>query len=127
VTERSDLVVAAASLPVAPAVHRLSPADVVHEVAAIKQIMAEVMKEGEHYGKVPGSTKPGLFQPGAQILCLTFRLGPRFRVTKTDLPEVIASSTSRPTSTTSSPASSSAWASASPRPSRRSGATARAP
>ena len=55
-------------------------------MAAIKQIMAEVMKEGEHYGKVPGSTKPGLFQPGAQIISLTFRLGPRFRVTKTDLP-----------------------------------------
>ena len=86
-TERSDLVVAGAASPTAaPAVHRLSPADVVHEVAAIKQIMAEVMKEGEHYGKVPGSTKPGLFQPGAQILSLTFRLGPRFRVTKTDLP-----------------------------------------
>ena len=86
-SEAHDLVVAAApSPPAAPAVQRLSPADVVREVAAIKQIMAEVMKEGEHYGKVPGSPKPGLFQPGAQILSLTFRLGPRFRVTKTDLP-----------------------------------------
>jgi hypothetical protein len=86
VTETLDLVADVASRSVTPAVHRLSPADVVHEVAAIKQIMADVMKEGEHYGKVPGSNKPGLFQPGAQIIALTFRLGPRFRVTKTDLP-----------------------------------------
>lgn len=86
-SEASELLVAgAATQPAAPAVPRLSPADVVREVAVIKQIMAEVMKEGEHYGKVPGSTKPGLFQPGAQIIALTFRLGPRFRVTKTDVP-----------------------------------------
>lgn len=83
-TDSTDLALAAPAP--APAVSRLSPADVVHEVAAIKQIMAEVMKDGEHYGKVPGSSKPGLLQPGAQILALTFRLGPRFRITKTDLP-----------------------------------------
>jgi hypothetical protein len=87
VSEAHDLVVATAQNPAAAtALPRLTPADVVREVAAIKQIMAEVMKEGEHYGKVPGSNKPGLFQPGAQIITLTFRLGPRFRVTKTDLP-----------------------------------------
>jgi hypothetical protein len=81
-TDSTDLALAAP----ASAVSRLSPADVVHEVVAIKQIMAEVMKDGEHYGKVPGSSKPGLLQPGAQILALTFRLGPRFRITRTDLP-----------------------------------------
>ncbi|WDU83904.1 hypothetical protein [Caloramator sp. Dgby_cultured_2] len=27
------------------------------------------MKEGEDYGKIPGSPKPSLFKPGAEKLC----------------------------------------------------------
>lgn len=44
-------------------------------LAYIKEVMQTVMKEGQDYGKVPGcGDKPGLFQPGAQKLCMTFRL-----------------------------------------------------
>lgn len=41
----------------------------------VQQIMGTVMKEGQDYGKVPGcGDKPGLFQPGAQKLGMTFQL-----------------------------------------------------
>lgn len=41
----------------------------------IKKVMVEVMKEGADYGKIPGcGDKPGLFQPGAQKLLMTFQL-----------------------------------------------------
>ena len=64
----------------------LSPADVLAQVATIRQIMAEVMRDGEHYGKVPGcGPKAVLLQPGAQILALTFRLGPKFKVQQTEI------------------------------------------
>lgn len=59
----------------------LAPTDVVRQVALIQQIMSSVMKEGEHYGKIPGcGDKPTLLQPGAQILALTFRLVPKFAI-----------------------------------------------
>jgi hypothetical protein len=59
----------------------LSPTDVVRQVALIQQVMSGVMKEGEHFGKIPGcGDKPTLLQPGAQVLALTFRLAPRFTI-----------------------------------------------
>jgi len=62
----------------------LRPADVLHQVTLIQEVMKEVMKKGEHYGVIPGcGNKPALLQPGAQVLALTFRLSPRFHVDKT--------------------------------------------
>lgn len=44
-------------------------------LAFIKDVMRTVMVEGQDYGKIPGcGDKPGLFQPGAQKLCMTFQL-----------------------------------------------------
>lgn len=40
----------------------------------ILQVMANVMKEGQDYGKIPGTDKPSLFKPGAEKLMLTFQL-----------------------------------------------------
>lgn len=61
------------------AVDRPLTLDEIHEqLEFIKAVMAREMKEGHDYGKVPGcGDKPGLFQPGAQKLCLTFRLSPK--------------------------------------------------
>lgn len=51
--------------------------EIVGQVRLIQDVMANVMKEGEHYGVIPGTgNKPSLLQPGAQILALTFRLRP---------------------------------------------------
>ena len=46
----------------------------------IKQVMEQNMTDGVDYGKVPGcGDKPGLFQPGAQKLCMMFNLSVSLR------------------------------------------------
>ena len=42
--------------------------------------MASLMKDGVHYGTIPGTPKPTLYQPGAELLCLTFRIAATPRV-----------------------------------------------
>lgn len=59
----------------------MTPAAVRDQVNTIQKIMKEVMKEGEHYGKIPGcGDKPSLLLPGAEKLSLAFRLAPEYRV-----------------------------------------------
>lgn len=49
-------------------------------LAYIREIMQNVMTEGQDYGKIPGcGEKPALLQPGAQKLCMTFRIQPRVK------------------------------------------------
>lgn len=49
--------------------------DVKTQVNAIQKIMGEVMKDGTHYGKLPGcGDKPTLLKPGAEKIMMTFRL-----------------------------------------------------
>ena len=62
----------------------LSTAQVVAQVQQIQDIMAKVMRDGEHYGKIPGTDKPTLLKAGAEKLGFTFRLIPRFDVKRTD-------------------------------------------
>lgn len=57
-----------------------------HQVNLIQQIMREEMKDGEHYGTIPGCPKPSLWKAGAEKLCLTFRMAPRLKVKRLDLP-----------------------------------------
>lgn len=66
---------------------RMTLAEVKSNVDFIQQVMREVMKDGEHYGVIPGvKSKPTLLKPGAEKLCTTFRLSPTYKITKTDLP-----------------------------------------
>lgn len=62
----------------------------VEEVVAmtnkVKTVLAKIMVENEHYGIIPGCKKPSLWQPGAEKLCLAFRLRPEYQVTRNDLP-----------------------------------------
>lgn len=59
----------------------------VQQVAAIQQIMAAVMREGEHYGVIPGTNgKPTLLKSGAEKLCFAFRLRPTFEIDERSLP-----------------------------------------
>ena len=46
-------------------VHELDVDDVIHQVQKIQRVMEAVMKEGEHYGVIPGIDKPTLLKPGA--------------------------------------------------------------
>jgi hypothetical protein len=54
----------------------LPTADVVARVRRVQEIMGTLMKDGTHYGTIPGTPKPTLFQPGAELLCMTFRVAP---------------------------------------------------
>lgn len=56
------------------------------QVDKIQQLMKSVMKEGEHFGVIPGTTKPSLLKPGAEKLGFTFRLIPKFNITRYELP-----------------------------------------
>jgi hypothetical protein len=53
---------------------------VLRVVSHIHDLMTRAMKDGVHYGKLPGCPKPILYQPGADKLLLTFRLVPRYEV-----------------------------------------------
>ena len=59
----------------------LTVQQVLLHVSLIQQIMRAAMKEGEHYGSIPGcGDKPTLLKPGAEKLCLLFRLAPAYDV-----------------------------------------------
>jgi len=46
----------------------------------IKQVMTTVMKEDEHYGIIPGTSKPTLLKPGAEKLGMVFRLAADYEI-----------------------------------------------
>lgn len=56
----------------------LSVDAIVGQQKLVRDIMAKVMKKDQHFGVVPGCKKPSLWKPGAEVLCVTFRLSPEF-------------------------------------------------
>lgn len=60
----------------------MSVDDLVHRVEKLRDVAKRVMKEGVHFGNIPGVAKPSLLKPGAEILAMTFRLAPKFDVTE---------------------------------------------
>lgn len=50
--------------------------DAVHTVELKNEFFKRVMVEGKHYGKVPGSDKPTLLKPGAELLLSNMGLRP---------------------------------------------------
>jgi hypothetical protein len=57
----------------------LEVSEVAARVAKIRAIAQSVMQEGKHFGNIPGVDKPTLLKPGAELLCLTFQLAPKFK------------------------------------------------
>jgi hypothetical protein len=47
-------------------------------VQMVQHVMREVMKPEVHYGKVPGTDKPGLWQPGAEVISLAFHWATKY-------------------------------------------------
>ena len=64
----------------------MSPTSVLAHVAKVQEIMSTLLKNGEHYGTIPGTNKPTLLKPGAEKLSFAFRLLPKFRPTMRDMP-----------------------------------------
>jgi hypothetical protein len=59
--------------------------EVVMQINAIQDLMHEVMKEGEHFGIIPGTPKKSLYKAGAEKIGLLFRLAPHYEVIVKDL------------------------------------------
>ena len=58
----------------------LSFAEMTMRVAQVDQFYREVMQDGTDYGVIPGTGKPSLYQPGAQMLDQIFGYSPRFEI-----------------------------------------------
>lgn len=58
----------------------LTVADIKRQIQTIQTVMQEVMKEGVHYGKIPGTDQQSLLKPGAEKIAATFRLAPDYHV-----------------------------------------------
>ncbi len=66
--------------------YAMTIADVQNQVQLIQQVLKSVMKDGEHYGTVPGcGNKKVLLKSGAEKLAVTFRLAPEYIINKTEL------------------------------------------
>ncbi len=53
-------------------------AEIKTNVQMVQHLMRDLMKPDVHYGKIPGTDKPSLFQPGAELICLTFQWATRY-------------------------------------------------
>lgn len=53
---------------------KIDPKGALAQVAAIQQIMAQVMKEGTHYGVIPGTNLPSLYKSGSETLLSAFKI-----------------------------------------------------
>jgi hypothetical protein len=54
---------------------------IISQTLKIQQCMEQVMKRDLHYGVIPGTgDKPTLLKPGAEKLCLLFRLDPEYDI-----------------------------------------------
>lgn len=58
-------------------------------VQMVQHVMREVMKSEVHYGKVPGTDKPGLWQPGAEVICLAFHWAAKYTTEDLSSPDVV--------------------------------------
>lgn len=66
-------------LPVASP-ERASLVEIKGHVQVVQQVLRGVMKEKTHYDVIPGTDKPTLLKPGAELLCMTFRIAPEYGV-----------------------------------------------
>lgn len=65
---------------VAGEVHRFSLSDIRERVNLVQEVMRGIMKRDTHYGTIPGTPKPTLYKPGAEVLCVTFRIAPEYGI-----------------------------------------------
>lgn len=66
-----------------PAPAELTVQEIVARVEKVREVQSRVMRDGQHYGIIPGVPKPSLWKPGAEILGMVFRLDPQFESTET--------------------------------------------
>lgn len=61
-------------------VHQFSAVEIRQRVNLVQEVMRSIMKSDTHYGVIPGTKKPSLYKPGAEVLCVTFRIADKYEV-----------------------------------------------
>jgi hypothetical protein len=78
-TETGEIISEPKAVAVIPASANILPSsiaieDLTRHVDIIEQVANKVMKQGVHFGLIPGTKKPTLYKAGAEVLRLTFNL-----------------------------------------------------
>lgn len=60
--------------------HRFSVVEIRQRVNLVQEVMRGIMKRDTHYGTIPGTPKPTLYKPGAEVLCVTFRVAQEYKI-----------------------------------------------
>lgn len=60
--------------------HAMTAMDMRAHVNLVQEVMQAVMQKDTHYGIIPGTKKPSLYKPGAEVLAATFRIAVSYRV-----------------------------------------------
>ncbi|VVN20469.1 hypothetical protein PS662_04338 [Pseudomonas fluorescens] len=60
--------------------HRFSAVEIRQRVNLVQEVMHGIMKRETHYGTIPGTQKPTLYKPGAEVLCVTFRVAQEYKI-----------------------------------------------
>lgn len=68
---------------------RMAAQQVLQHAMVVQEVMQAVMKPEIHFGKIPGTDKPTLFQPGADKLLMAFRIAPVFDIEDLSTPDVV--------------------------------------
>ncbi len=59
---------------------RMAVAEIIQHVAMVQEVMRAVMKKDVHFGIIPGTDKPTLYKPGAEVLCMAFRIACTYEI-----------------------------------------------
>lgn len=59
---------------------RMAVADIISHVSLVQEVMRAVMKKDVHFGTIPGTPKPTLYKPGAEVLCMAFRIADSYAI-----------------------------------------------
>jgi hypothetical protein len=73
---------------VAAEAHRFSVVEIRQRVNLVQEVMRGIMKKDTHYGTIPGTPKPTLYKPGAEVLCVTFRVAQEYKIEDLSTPDV---------------------------------------
>lgn len=53
-------------------------------ITVMQKFVASKMHDGTHFGTIPGSKKPSLWKPGAEVMCGIYRYGARYKIHVTE-------------------------------------------
>lgn len=57
-----------------------SAIEIRQRVNLVQEVMRNIMIKDTHYGVIPGTKKPSLYKPGAEVLCVTFRVADKYEI-----------------------------------------------